>query len=126
MRDIIEQNLAFDAELGGLLGTARRWDGHTGQERRVYQGSSRFLSDAGVGPGGVIVAGDSDGLLHFWDIQSGDRLWTLKVHTSRVAGLHWEGANLVTRGFGGDVSRWELPTASNVIDGGRRRGIAVP
>jgi WD40 repeat protein len=107
-------------------GTARRWDGRSGQERKIYRDGARFLSDASVGPGGVVVAGDSDGTLHFWDVQSADRLWTVMAHTSRVAGLHFEGADLVTRGFGGDVSRWHLPPATKVIEEAVRRGIVEP
>jgi WD40 repeat protein len=53
-------------------GTARLWDGMTGQLRQVYRGSSRFLADATLTPdGSMVVAGDADGLLRFWDAARG-------------------------------------------------------
>ena len=42
------------------------------------------------------------------------------------AAPNFEGSDLVTRGFGGDVSRWGLADAAKVIEGARRRGIVVP
>lgn len=123
-RTVAARWIASEVLTAGGDGTARRWDGLTGQERKVYQ-APRGLSDVALGQG-VIVAGDTDGVLHFWDIQSGDRLWTLKAHTSCLAGLHFEGDDLVTRGFGGDVSRLELPEASKLIEVAVSRGIVVP
>jgi WD40 repeat protein len=110
----------------GADGTVRRWDGRTGEERKVYRVGGRFLVDATTGPGGLVVAGDGNGALHFWDAQSGDRLWTLSAHPSYVAGLHFEGGELVTRGFGGDVSRWRLSPATKVIEEAVGRGIVGP
>jgi WD40 repeat protein len=100
----------------GVDGTARRWDGQTGQLRQIYRGSSRLLIDATLtADGSMIVAGDDDGLLRFWDV-TGHPLWKLQAHKSHVMGIHFEGDDIVTRGFGGDVSRWTLPRSEWVID----------
>ena len=99
----------------GADGMARLWDGRTGQLRQTYRGSSRFLADAMVtSDGAMVVAGDSDGLLRFWDV-TGHPLWKLQVHKSHVVGIHLDGDDIVTRGFGGDVSRWTIPRAEGVI-----------
>jgi WD40 repeat protein len=97
-------------------GTVRRWDATTGRLKQTYRGGSRFLADAVLDPSGsVIVAGDADGLLRFWDASSAKLLWTLPAHKLHVIGLHFEGDDLVTRGFGGDVARWTLPKPEQVI-----------
>jgi WD40 repeat protein len=100
----------------GGNGTARLWDGTTGQLRQVYRGNSRFFADATLTPdGSMVVAGDADGLLRFWDAPSGRPLWRLPAHKSHVIGIHFEGDDIVTRGFTGEISRWTLPKPAAVI-----------
>jgi len=101
----------------GADGTARLWDAATGQLQQTYRGGSRFLADAALAPdGSVVVAGGGDGLLRFWDAASARQIWTLQAHKSHVLGIHFEGENLVTRGFTGDAARWTLSTAAQVIE----------
>jgi WD40 repeat protein len=97
-------------------GTARLWDGSTGQLRQIYRGSSRFLADATLVPDGLVMAGGADGLLRFWDAASGRMLWALQAHKSQLIGVHVEGRDIVTRGFGGELSRWTLPRSEQVIE----------
>jgi WD40 repeat protein len=95
---------------------ARRWDGVTGQLHQTYRGSSRFLADVLLDPtGSVVVGGDADGILRFWEMSSGKLLWTLPAHKSYVVGIHFEGDDIVTRGFGGDLARWSLPKPEQII-----------
>jgi WD40 repeat protein/serine/threonine protein kinase len=94
----------------------RLWDGSTGRLRQTYRGSSRFFDDATLSPdGAIVVAGDADGLLRFWDATSARPLWRLPVHESHVIGIRIEGDDIVTRGFTGEVSRWTLPKPAAVI-----------
>jgi WD40 repeat protein len=108
-------------------GAVRLWDGSTGQLRQAYRGSSLFLADATLAPDGLtIVAGGGDGLLRFWDAASGRSVWTLPAHKSHVIGIHFEGNDIVTSGFGGDISRWMLPKSERVIDAcSNREGCAI-
>jgi len=99
----------------GADGTARMWDGTSGQLLRVYRGGSRFLADVALSDG-TLIAGDADGLLRFWDEASGARLWTLPAHKSAVVGVHIDGEDIVTRGFAGEISRWRLPNYQQVFD----------
>jgi WD40 repeat protein/serine/threonine protein kinase len=100
----------------GSDGAARLWEA-TGRLLQTYRGSTRFLADATLSPDdAMVVAGDADGLLRFWDTGTGRPLWTLQVHTSHVIGVHFEGADIVTRGFAGDVARWTLPAPERVIE----------
>jgi WD40 repeat protein len=95
----------------------RLWNGATGQARQTYRASSRFLADATLSPdGSLVVGGANDGLVWFWDVATGRPLWTLQAHRLPVVGVHFEGSDIVTRGFGGDVSRWGLPKAERVIE----------
>jgi WD40 repeat protein len=109
----------------GSEGTARSWDGATGRQRQLYRSSALFLADV-ARDGDLVVGGDGDGVLHFWDAASGAELWTLQGHRPYVAGIHVEGYDLVTRDFGGGVSRWSLPPISKVLGEAVRRSIVVP
>ena len=100
----------------GADGTARVWDGTSGQLVRIYRGSPRFLADAIITLDELLIAGDGDGVLRFWDVASGAKLWTLPVHKSAVIAVHAEGDDLVTRGFTGEISRWRLLRPEHVID----------
>ena len=100
----------------GAEGTVRRWDAAIGQLRQVYRGSSPFLFDAAVDPSGtVVVATGADGQLLFWDASSARLLWTLPAHKTLAIAIHFEGDDIVTRGFGGDVARWRLPKSEELI-----------
>jgi WD40 repeat protein len=100
----------------GADGTARVWDGSTGTLLQTYEGWSGLLRDAIVTSEGLVIGGDTDGSLRFWDAASGAKLWTLPVHKSAVIGVHLDGVDIVTRGFGGEVSRWRLPQSGAVLD----------
>jgi WD40 repeat protein len=91
-------------------GTVRSWDAASGRPLHTYRGSARFLADAIVDPeGAMIVAAGGDGLVHFWDAANERPLWTMFAHQPHVIAVHFEGGDLVTRGFAGDVARWTLP-----------------
>ena len=108
----------------GADGTARLWNAATGQPGQTFQGDSHFLVDAALAPdGSMIVAGGSDGFLRFWDAH-GRLLWTMQAHRSYVVGVHYEGDDLVTRGFAGDVAGWSLPPSGKVIDACRASACA--
>jgi WD40 repeat protein len=101
----------------GNDGAVRLWDGATGQPSQTYRANARFFGDATLTPdGSMVVAGDSEGQLRFWDAATGRPLWTLPAHKSHVVGVHFEGGDIVTRGFSGDVSRWALPKPEPVIE----------
>jgi WD40 repeat protein len=101
----------------GSDGTVRLWDAATGNSRKTFRADSHFLVDAVPSPdGSVIVAGGSDGFLRFWDTSDGRLLWMLKAHTSYVIGVHYDGNDIVTRGFAGDIARWTLPSPNTVIE----------
>lgn len=99
----------------GVDGTARLWDGTTGQLRQTYRGRSRILTTATVTPEGFVMAGGADGVLQFWDMDSGRLLWALHVHASPIAGLQLAGSDIVTLGSTGELSRWALPSPGRVI-----------
>ncbi len=96
-------------------GTVRLWDGITGQLRHTYEGGARYLADATLTSDGFVVAGGADGLLRFWDQASERLLWSLPTHKSTIIGIHVEGDVIVTRGFTGEVARWQIPPADQVI-----------
>lgn len=98
-------------------GVARLWDSGTGRLLSSYRGTSRFLADAAIASNGsMIVAGGSDGALWFWDRATTRPLWKLQAHSSYTVGVHLEGDALVTRGFGGEVTRWTFPNPGRVIE----------
>jgi WD40 repeat protein len=96
-------------------GTARLWDGTTGQLRHTYEGGSRYFADATLASDGVVIAGGADGVLRFWDQSSERQLWALPAHRAQIIGIHVDGDDIVTRGFTGEVARWRLPHPEHVI-----------
>jgi WD40 repeat protein/serine/threonine protein kinase len=102
-------------------GTARLWDGATGRLRQTFSGGSRFLADVTLSPdGSMIVGGGGDGLLRFWDASTGRQMWTMPAHKSPLIGVHFQGDDIVTRGFSGEMLRWTLPRPQQVIESCRR------
>jgi WD40 repeat protein len=99
----------------GADGTARLWDGSTGQLRQTYRGKSRILTTAMLAPDGLVMAGGADGLLQFWDRGSGRLLWALRAHAAATIGLQVEGSDIVTGAITGEFSRWTLPNSDQVI-----------
>jgi WD40 repeat protein/serine/threonine protein kinase len=98
-------------------GVAQRWERDTGRLLQTYRSTSLFLADAVIDPErSMLIASGSDGLLWFWDLATGRPLWTLRAHRSHIIGIHFEGSALVTRGFGGEVARWTLPSPERVIE----------
>jgi WD40 repeat protein len=57
----------------------------------------------------MVITAAGDGVLRFFDAASRDLIWKLRTHKTPITGLHFEGNYIVTRGFTGEVSRWELP-----------------
>ena len=101
----------------GTDGMARLWNGETGLLLSTYRSASRYLVDAVVtSDGSMVIAGGSDGLLWFWERATARPLWTLQAHRSHILGVHLEGDEIVTRGFDGDVARWNLPNPAQVIE----------
>jgi WD40 repeat protein len=98
-------------------GTVMSWDAVSGRLRAAYHGGSRYLADAVVTPdGAMVVSGGGDGLLRFWEARSTKLLWTLPAHKVGVVGIHFDGSDIVTRGFGGDVSRWTVPEPQGIVE----------
>jgi WD40 repeat protein/serine/threonine protein kinase len=96
-------------------GTARLWDGETGHPRQSYSGGPLPLFDAALAPdGSTLVTAGRDGVLRFWDVKAGRMIWSLSAHKSSIGGVHFEGTDIVTRSFEGEISRWRLaqPSAS--------------
>jgi WD40 repeat protein len=101
----------------GINGTVMSWDSASGQQRAAYRGGSRYLADAVLTPdGAMVVAGGGDGLLRFWEARSTKLLWTLPAHKVGLVGIHFDGSDIVTRGFGGDVSRWTIPEPRGIVE----------
>ena len=93
----------------GVDGMARMWDGE-GRLLQAYRGGALYLVDVALSPdGALVVGGDWGGLLRYWDAATGRPLWITPAHRGAVVGLHFEGEDLVTRGVGGEVSRWRIP-----------------
>jgi WD40 repeat protein/serine/threonine protein kinase len=98
-------------------GTACSWDATSGRLRNTYRGGLRYLADAALTPdGSMVVAGGGDGLVRYWDATTARQLWTMQAHKSAVIGIHFDGGDLVTRGDGGDVSRWTLPESPGTVE----------
>jgi WD40 repeat protein/serine/threonine protein kinase len=93
----------------GTDGVVRLWDAATGHLRNTYPRSSPYLIDAAVDPSGtILVTAGGDGALRFWDVSSARMIWSLPAHELAIAGVHFEGSDVVTRGSTGEIARWAL------------------
>lgn len=98
-------------------GTVRLWD-VDGTPRRTFRGGTQYLVDATEMSGSMVVGGGGDGMLRFWDIQSGRQLWATPAHRSNLLGVYVDRKDIVTRGSSGELARWHLPDAESVITAG--------
>ncbi len=100
-------------------GSARMWSAD-GKLLRTYIGGARFLADADLSPdGSLVVGGGGDGLLRFWDTETGKPLWVVAAHKPYVMGVHFEDGDIVTRGAGGEVARWHIPAWDAAFSGAK-------
>jgi WD40 repeat protein len=94
---------------GGGDGAARLWGAEDGRLHKTFLRNSPYLIDAALDPTGtMVVTAGGDGVLRFWDMSSARMIWSLRAHQSPVAGVHFEGTDIVTRGFTGELARWGL------------------
>jgi len=96
-------------------GVPRLWDGATGKLIKSYVGSNASAQDATMSPdGSMIVTGSTDGFVRFWDTATGALLWMHPITRAMVAGLHFEGEDLVTRSSRGSIARWHFPKLASL------------
>lgn len=99
-------------------GSARLWSSSSGVLLHTYIGGARYLADADLSPDGrMVIGGSGDGVLRFWDTATAQPLWVVEAHKPSVMGVHFQDGDLVTRGIGGEVTRWSFPDPSAVISG---------
>jgi len=99
-------------------GAARLWD-RAGHLIRVLRGNRGFLVDAALTPDGMVVGAASDGALRFWDASTGTLIWSPVAHIAHPFGISAGPWGIVTRGSGGEMSRWVVPDAASVIGDGK-------
>jgi len=99
----------------GVDGAARLWEADTGRLWKTYPRSGSYLADASLNPAGtILVTAGGDGMLRFWDVASARLLWTLPADSGRLGSLHFEGSDIVTRGFTGELARLTLPSQQDL------------
>jgi WD40 repeat protein len=92
-------------------GRASLWDASSGAPIQTFVGSPQALFDAVLDPTGtMVVTSGADGVLRFWDVDSGQQMWTLKAHRSFAASVHYERDRIVSRGWNGDLVVFDVPT----------------
>jgi hypothetical protein len=82
-------------------GTARLWDGQTGDNIRTLEGHTFTVLSASFSPDGRrIVTASADGTARLWDGQTGDYIKTLESHMDYVlsASFSPDGTRIVTAG----------------------------
>jgi WD40 repeat protein len=105
MGKLYKRGDAWYADYFDRNGTRQRQSTRT-SDIKVARASAR-IGDATLDPSGsYVVGGGSDGRLRYWDVATGRALWITEAHKSAILGVHFEERALVTRGVGGEVSRW--------------------
>lgn len=100
----------------GTDGAARLWDSDSGRVWKAYPRSGTYLADATLSPDGtLVITAAGDGTVQFWDLSLARLLWTLSADSGRLAGLHFEATDMVTRGFTGELARWTLSAQPDLL-----------
>ncbi len=94
------------------------WDAQSGQRHPAWEaGNSAFAGHAGVvyavtwGPSGdLLVSGGSDGMLRWWDVQSGECVRERQAHPGTIRSLRSspDGSRLASCGDDGAITLWNL------------------
>jgi WD40 repeat protein len=66
--------------------------------------------------GAVLVSGDSDGMLRWWDVRSGECIQVRRAHQGTVQSLKVspDGSRLASCGDDGAINVWDLETAEHL------------
>ena len=77
------------------------WDVETGQEIRIFEGHTGWITSASFSPDSTTLAsGSADGTIHLWDIETGKQLQILEGHTGEVYSVAFspDGSTLASGG----------------------------
>jgi WD40 repeat protein len=95
---------------GGIL----VWNAHSGERVQTLAGSPGLISALCWGTSeesaDVLISGDSDGTLRWWNMQSGECLWVREAHQRMVQSLRCspDGTKLASCGDDGTIMLWNL------------------
>jgi len=119
----IEQNSGYK------YGVARLWDSRTGEEIRVLDGHSSWVSGVAFSPdGNMAITGSGDRTVKLWDLTSGEEMRTFTGHQHWVSSVTFspDGLYILTSGENWDKSTrlWERSSGKLIrIFTGHRFGI---
>jgi WD40 repeat protein len=104
----------------GGLGGISVWNAHSGERIQTLTGSSTLTSALCWGTSGeradLLVSGDRDGELRWWNVQNGACLWRCKAHQGMVQSLKVspDGATLASCGDDGAIMLWDLHSGEHL------------
>ena len=103
------------------------WDVATGEQVTPAASATSFVSLVVTADGRRAVTGGADGLVEVWDLGSGDRVGSLRGHTSPVISIHLgpDDARLATLDLDGVVRVWAFDLDELVAMAHRRVAAAV-
>ncbi len=96
---------------GGVDGTVRLWDSHTGIEiNKMTEPAGVITRVAFNQAGDVVASGSADGKIRLWDLTTGI---VTPIDTGRpvsVIALNRDSSRLASAGIDGQITIWELPS----------------
>jgi uncharacterized protein with WD repeat len=99
-------------------GTARLWDGRTGQELLALRGHTAVVTSVAFSPDGTRLATASlDGTARLWDARTGQELVVLKGHTGAVFSVCFspDGTRLATASNDHTARLWDPRTGQEML-----------
>ena len=112
---------AFSGSSGGALSTIFQWDLKTGKPVRRYDGKD-VVNGLALAPDGQRFLTTESRSIQEWDLQSGERLRTLKGHEARVYAVFYspDGQTIISGGWDG-IRVWDAKTGKGVRAVGDRK-----
>ena len=107
---------------GGLDGTVRLWDAVTGKNIRTFtaqnlthqqvEQSSAVTTVSFSSDGSGLASGRKDGLIHLWDVATGQLLQTFRGHVDAISSISFspDGLSIASTGKDATVRLWNVAT----------------
>ncbi|EFC78994.1 pentapeptide repeat-containing protein, partial [Parafrankia sp. EUN1f] len=99
-------------------GSARVWDGVSGQELLAFAGHGDEVNGGAWSPDGLrVLTAGGDGVARVWDAVSGQELLILSGHDGRVWDVAWspDGSRVLTAGADGSARMWDAVSGQELL-----------
>lgn len=111
---------------GGLDGSVRIWNAETGKEVKSlssqHNANNRTTKSVAIScvrfnqNGNIVAAGNKNGVIHLWDVDSGKLVQTLKGHMDVISSLSFspDGQTIASTSKDSTIRLWDVNTSEQI------------